>query len=250
MDDAEFEVLVVDNNSTDRTVAIAAAFPVVRVLHQSVQGSYAARNLGVRESTGDVIVFLDPDCVPHPGWLQAVLRVLDAPKVGIVLGRRHYGPSRALALLAKYEDEKIQWILRSGRGDQVYGYTNNMAVRRSVFEEFGPFPQRMRGGDTLFVQRVVSTLGKKGVSFAADMEVDHLEITRLAHYYHKQLVYGASTANISKEVAFRSLSSTQRFWVWWALARRGRVAPWDAVVLLALLFSGVIAYGWARRGAQ
>lgn len=250
VDDGEFEVLVVDNNSSDDTVAIARGFRGVRVLHQPVQGSYAARNLGVRESSGDVVVFLDPDCAPRAGWLQAAVRTLANPATRIVLGRRHYGASHALALLEKYEDEKIQWILRSGGPDQVYGYTNNMAMRRALLEEFGPFPERMRGGDTMFVQRVVQSCGIQCVTFAADMGVDHLEVTRLAEYYHKRTIYGASNERIAQEVPFRPLSSGQRFAVLRALLERGRVAPWDAVVLLALLVPGAIAYDWARRGAQ
>lgn len=250
VDGAEFEVLVVDNNSTDETVAVAREFDGVRVLHQPVQGSYAARNLGVRESSGEIVVFLDPDCAPRDGWLQAAVHALANPVTRIVLGRRHYGASHALALLEKYEDEKIQWILRRGGADQVYGYTNNMAMCRSLLEQFGPFPERMRGGDTMFVQRVVQACGVESVRFAAEMGVDHLEVTRLAEYYHKRTIYGASNERIAQEVPFRPLSSGQRFAVLRALLERRRVAPWDAVVLLALLVPGAIAYDWARRGAQ
>ena len=247
---ADVELILVDNNSTDATVAIAGEFSDVRVLHQPVQGSYAARNLGVRESTGGIVVFLDPDCAPRPGWLRAAVRGLDAPKTQIVLGRRYYGPSRALALLSKYEDEKIQWILRRRCTDQVYGYTNNMAVRRALLDTYGPFPERSRGGDTMFVQRVVRALGTDAVAFVREMGVDHLEVTQLADYYHKRTIYGASNERLSQEVPFRPLSSGQRFAVLKALLLRGRVAPWDAVVLLALLVPGAIAYDRARRGAR
>lgn len=250
VDGADVELLLIDNNSTDATVAIARGFAGVRVLHEPVQGSYAARNLGVRESTGEIVVFLDPDCAPRPGWLQAAVRALGEPATRLVLGRRHYGQSLLLALLERYEDEKIQFILRSGAPDQVYGYTNNMAMRRPLLEEFGPFPDRMRGGDTMFVQHVVRAMGIGCVAFAPDMGVDHLEVTRLAEYYHKRMIYGASNERIAQEVPFRPLSSGQRFGVLRALVARGRVAPWEAVMLLALLIPGAIAYDRARRGAR
>jgi glycosyltransferase involved in cell wall biosynthesis len=247
---SDVEILVVDNNSTDQTAAIAREFPGVRVLCQPEQGSYASRNLGIRESSGEAVVFLDPDCVPRPGWLLAASRGFHAPASQILLGQRYYGPSAALKLLEIYEDEKIQWILRSGRADQVYGYTNNMAVRRSLLEEFGPFPERMRGGDTMFVQRVVSALGIGCVAVVPGMGVDHLEVSGLRDYYHKRMVYGASNALLSQEVPFRPLSNEQRFAVLRALLTRRRVAPWAAAALLLFLIPGALAYDWARRRAR
>jgi len=246
----DVEVLVVDNNSTDDTVAIARDFPGVQTLHQSKQGSYAARNLGIGASEGDVIVFLDPDCAPCAGWLDAALAALDDPAVEIVLGRRHYGETRALKLLEWYEDEKIQWILRSGGADQVYGYTNNMAVRRSLFDRFGLFQERMRGGDTMFVQRVVHALGSQCVRFAPRMAVDHLEVRTLDAYYDKRTIYGASNERLSREVDFRPLSSVQRFRVLASAVRRRRIGPLQAAWLAALLVPGAIAYERARRGVQ
>lgn len=219
------EIVLVDNNSTDATVAMAHEFSAVRVLHQSRQGSYAARNLGVRETSSEIVVFLDPDCAPRPGWLEAAVRALDDPARQIVLGRRFYGPSPSLVLLSKYEDEKIQWILRAGGADQVYGYTNNMAVRRTALDRFGPFPERVRGGDTMFVQRVIRELGMGCVAFAGAMGVDHLEVATLRDYYRKRTIYGASNETLSHEEPFRPLSRGQRFAVLGAMLRRGRVAP-------------------------
>jgi glycosyltransferase involved in cell wall biosynthesis len=245
----DVELVLVDNNSTDATVEIAREFPAVRLVHESKQGSYAARNRGVRESSGDIVVFLDPDCAPRPGWLAAALRGFEDPRRLIVEGRRFYRPSRLLALLSKYEDEKIQWILRNGCADQIYAYTNNMAVRRTILEQYGPFPERMRGGDTMFVQRVVVANGAGCVGFVPAMAVDHLEVRRLSDYYRKCSVYGASNERLSREVPFRPLSSAQRFSVVGSLVARGRVAPWSAMILLALLVPGAIAYERASQGA-
>ena len=72
----ELEVLVVDDGSTDETVAIAcgAGARVILLGPRSLGGSPgAARNRGARASTGDPIIFLDADCEPAPGWLDALL---------------------------------------------------------------------------------------------------------------------------------------------------------------------------------
>lgn len=73
--DVALDVIVVDDSSSDGTIALANQFPC-RVFSSTIgTGSPArARNLGAQESRGDPIVFLDADCIAQPGWLQAILR--------------------------------------------------------------------------------------------------------------------------------------------------------------------------------
>src|SRR6185369_13919320 len=72
----ELEVIVVDDASTDRTIAVAeAAGARVLALPARPGGGNpaAARNRGAAISRGDPNIFLDSDCTPHEGWLQALL---------------------------------------------------------------------------------------------------------------------------------------------------------------------------------
>jgi glycosyltransferase involved in cell wall biosynthesis len=68
-----YEVIVVDDGSTDRTIEWITThhLPHVRLLEQSHQGPAAARNLGVRKANGDFIIFIDSDLVVTPPFLQA-----------------------------------------------------------------------------------------------------------------------------------------------------------------------------------
>ena len=65
------EICVVDDGSTDDTATVCAGFPQVRYIHQSNQGLAAARNTGLRHSTGDYIAFLDADDLFLPDAIQA-----------------------------------------------------------------------------------------------------------------------------------------------------------------------------------
>ena len=70
--EAPFEIIVVDNGSTDGTRQVAAAFPGVRYVRETRPGSSAARNAGIAASRGEVIAFLDDDVVAEPDWLEAL----------------------------------------------------------------------------------------------------------------------------------------------------------------------------------
>src|SRR6266542_2149387 len=68
---ADIEVLVVDDGSTDNTRDVALSFPRVRYIHQGNQGLAAARNTGIRETTGPYLLFLDADDRLYPEAVQS-----------------------------------------------------------------------------------------------------------------------------------------------------------------------------------
>lgn len=72
------EVIVVDNNSTDRTAEIAKAFTFVKLVTETEQGIAPARNRGFNEATGDLIARIDADTELPKHWVQAVHDVMDS----------------------------------------------------------------------------------------------------------------------------------------------------------------------------
>ena len=82
----EYEVIVVDNNSDDRTVEIVQKnFPEVRIVKESKQGMTIARNRGAKEAVGDMLVFFDADVIVPPHWIERVIKMFSKNKdlVGI-----------------------------------------------------------------------------------------------------------------------------------------------------------------------
>ena len=77
------EILVVDNNSTDRTAEIAEKYREygVRVIRETVQGLIPARNRGFDEATGDILGRIDADTVVEPDWSQRLAEAFADPDV-------------------------------------------------------------------------------------------------------------------------------------------------------------------------
>lgn len=128
-DRAPDEVIVVDDGSSDATVAIAEASPVVTaVLRQAPAGPGAARNRGAAAARGDLLAFTDADCVPEPGWLAAA----EAAMAGHDLLQGAVRPPEG-AVLGPFD--RTIWVL------QAHGLyeTANLLVRRDLFERLGGF---------------------------------------------------------------------------------------------------------------
>lgn len=234
------EILMVDNNSTDRSAELVAAREGVRLLHEMRQGAYAARNLGVRESRGRLLAFTDPDCIPQPDWLEQLLEPFSDPEVQVVIGRTDPdGASSALGLLSAYDHEKDRFIFSSGDPRLYYGRTNNLATRRDALVARGLFVEVLRGADTVFVRQVADACGCDSVVYAPDARVLHLEIDGVAAHMRKSPLYERSRRAMGAVVEKRTLTGVERVKVLRRTLAAGSVPAWRAVPLLGLLAANV-----------
>jgi len=243
----DHELICVDNGSTDGSIQIVNAFPEAILLREPKPGAYAARNCGVSAARGDILIFTDPDCVVEPGWLGSALGAFRDSACRLALGVRRPAPDTGLnRLLGDYEIAKDRWVLSSNEPRKYYGFTNNMAVRRTAWEKHGPFEDRPRGGDTIFVRRLVDAEGCEAVKFCPGMRVSHLEIDGSMTYLKKTFTYGESLQSYSQAVPSIPLSFVDRCTVFIDAARKNSYGPIQFGFLAALLFSGIIAW-WSGR---
>lgn len=158
-----YEIVVVDNASTDRTRKVleelAAASPqLIRVAEeQSVQSSYAARNRGIQVARGDVIAFTDSDCIPRPSWLTEGLQGLQSTGAAFAAGRVEMSYRGDEPSVWEYLDAARKLDQEYYTQEAGFGATANLFVRRSMFREHGRFRRHLRsGGDYEFGRRLTS----------------------------------------------------------------------------------------------
>ena len=162
----DWEIVVVDNNSTDATAQVVAAFSPktaipVRYVSEPRQGISHARNRGIREAQGSILAFTDDDVLPAPDWVSEVAAGMerwDAHGVGGRILPQWEGERpgwltenrRPLRLLALMESAESGWLAMPLKPHpQVWGA--NMAFRREVFDRVGEFdPRRGVVGKRLF----------------------------------------------------------------------------------------------------
>jgi cellulose synthase/poly-beta-1,6-N-acetylglucosamine synthase-like glycosyltransferase len=133
-----FEIVVVDDGSTDNTAAVIMHFADVRLIRQANAGPAAARNRGAREATGSLILFTDDDCVPEPDWMEQMLAGFRDPEV---VGTKGAYRTRQTGLIARfvqieYED---RYRLVARQTDIDFIDTYSAAFRRHRFLEMGGY---------------------------------------------------------------------------------------------------------------
>lgn len=152
-----YEVIVVDNNSTDGTREVVAAFARgatvdVRYVFEPVQGSSAARNAGIAAARGEVIAFLDDDVIAAPEWLSALAHAYaKLPDAWCIGGRVTLQLPRVLPpWLVPLDGLVASYLSQQDLGNGIVRIeypkgliSANLSVRREALERVGGFSRQL-----------------------------------------------------------------------------------------------------------
>ncbi|WP_293337049.1 glycosyltransferase [Microcoleus sp. CAWBG58] len=198
------EYLLVDNKSRDCTSTIlqaAAKSPnqegfnqitIRNLAENTIQSSYAARNKGIRASTGEIIAFTDADCRPEPQWLQNLVEPLANLEIGITCGEILALPGNTLLEQHAARENTLSQQHTLAHPFCPYGQTANLAVRRQILAQVGLFrPYLTSGGDADLCWRILRETSYK-MYFAENAIARHRHrstIKQLQSQWHR---YGES----------------------------------------------------------
>lgn len=259
----KYEIVLVNNNSTDKTEEICcefqAKYPDVHFHYcvEKEQGLSHARNRGILESKGELLVYVDDDATVFPGYLRSYDNFFNAYPEEIAAG----GP-----IIPHYETTPPTWLshytkaLLTGylyNGEKIKPFNNgkfpgggNACYKKSVFETFGMFnPELGRKGSGLigaeekdFFNRLFNA-GKK-VWYVPQAGIYHIiPASKLTEKYLKRLSY---SIGVSERIRTLSISKT-------AYCKRiifSEGKKWCATIILFFFFLIQFQYGKGKKLVQ
>ncbi|MBI5014206.1 MAG: glycosyltransferase [Deltaproteobacteria bacterium] len=194
-----FEVVLVDDGSTDATPALLASLPSgVRAVRQVNAGPAAARNRAAREGRGAALLFTDSDCVPRPDWLERSMACLEAHPEAVAVGGS-YDIANPGSRLARLIHAEIMWRHASLGTYVRFAGSYNFAVRRQAFEAVGGFSTRYRNASAEDNDLSYRLLGLGRIVFCAESLVAHHHTERLGKYLKEQYLHGRWRAMLYRE---------------------------------------------------
>lgn len=171
---SSYEVIVVDNGSTEDIRGLVSGFGRVVYVCERRPGSYVARNTGIGLARGEILAFTDADCIAADDWIEkGVICLTHTPKEGLVAGKVvlfFQNPDRPTAV--ELYESIFAFPQKEYVESQKFGATANIFTYKKMFESVGLFKAELKsGGDREWGRRV----------FNAGYSVVYADEVRVAH---------------------------------------------------------------------
>ena len=174
---ADYEVIVVDDGSSDETPALLSEWSTrhgrrMRAFRQQNSGPARARNRGAREAHGRILAFTDDDCVAEPSWLASLVQTIENAECGVAAGVMINRESTWVSRYIVKEAVIDQHLAADGSVRELI--TGNFGIRSDVFHREGGFDEQIKvagGEDTEFGLRLQSN-GYR-IAYAPEARVLH-----------------------------------------------------------------------------
>lgn len=166
----DYEILVVDNNSTDKTAEIAKSLGARVLFYDKAQGFAYAKQYGSSQAGADIIAYTDADSIPDTEWLATIAKIMENPKYHCIGGSVFAADGNPFIKILFYYYDLLAQI------NQFFGisliWSPNMSVRKRAFEQIGGWNLRMRTSeDWDFIVRIQKKFGKQSTLYTRKLHV-------------------------------------------------------------------------------
>jgi len=201
-DDAQIEIIVIDDGSTDKTAETTKDYVMrykqLKYFRQENKGPATARNLGIDNAKGDIIAFIDDDCIPEKDWIKKIVNTHKKHKQLVVGGLTKVDNNHVSTFVTQYLTNQALVQEINGVKKFIYFPTCNVSFKKAVFDRFKfdeTFP--LPGGEDLeFGWRLLTN----NVEMIQDKEivVYHNINPSLKSFIKKAYFYGQGNLMVKK----------------------------------------------------
>jgi glycosyltransferase involved in cell wall biosynthesis len=235
-----YEVIVVNDGSTDRTLEISQRYGYCKIVSQPNKGLSVARNVGAEAATGEIVAYTDSDCVADPDWLTYLVGKMMSSDLAACGGPNFPPPEDSLipAAVAVSPGGPTHVLVSDDVAEHIAGC--NMAFRRDVLLGLGGFdPLYRAAGDDVDICWRFQDAGYT-IGFSPAAVVWHFRRNTVKAYIGQQKGYGKAEALVYGKHPFRFNLFGQAKWL-------GRIyGDLSASLLLSrrpVIYSGVFGRG-------
>jgi glycosyltransferase involved in cell wall biosynthesis len=186
-----YEIITVNNNSTDGSISIIEQYPSIKLIHENQQGVYIARNTGIREARGVFAVFTDADVEVTHDWLSNIYSLIKRYDYDIIIG--WFFPARPIKLLQIHSllvSQRIKKALQEKSPSMLTACAANLIIKKETLEKEGLFRTDSNSEDMYFTIRCLEKGYKIG--FSEDIRIKRNDIDSISIFLLKNFIYGCS----------------------------------------------------------
>jgi len=230
-----YEIIVIDDGSTDKTNETCRKYKNIRYFNQKNQGIAAARRAGVKKAKGRIIVFIDDDCIAAENWLKNLVESFEDKKENIAGIGGKVKVLNSHNTIGKYTERNLSGTLIRSKNQPPFLSTCNCAFKSSIIKEVGSFDPLFKRIEDL---EISWRMFFKGYDFSYEPSavIYHLPPKNLWELMKKYFVWGRyKTTAISKHWAELKKYNLDKSWQIISLKDIARLLLLPVVLIIGLI---------------